>query len=93
MDVPGKVKTNIMVDRELWEAFKRKIVSERGPRFLSSAVEEALEEELAELFLLKALDSLDVPGDVEAPPSVVRVRLRVATRAEDVVRELREGRY
>jgi hypothetical protein len=42
--VGSKIKTSILVDRELWEKFRQKISSEQGPRQLSKAVEEAIME-------------------------------------------------
>jgi len=38
--VSGKVKTSIVVDRDLWEKFKAKVGVERGLRKLSEAVED-----------------------------------------------------
>ena len=87
-----KIKTSIVVDRRIWEAFREKVVSERGAKSISKAVEEALEEELVELLILEALDSLEVPSDVEAPPTVKPVEPRKPVKAEEVIREVREAR-
>ena len=88
----GKVKTSIVVDERIWEAFREKVASERGLRSLSRAVEEALEDELAELILLEALESIELPAGARTPPSVAPVEPRRPVRAEEVVREAREGR-
>jgi hypothetical protein len=88
-----KVKTSIVVDRRVWEAFRRKVASERGLRLLSRAVEEALEEELVEQMLLEALDKLGLPPvEDREQPTVEPVEPRRPVRAEEVVREVREGR-
>ncbi|NHV98458.1 MAG: hypothetical protein HA496_02285, partial [Thaumarchaeota archaeon] len=43
-----KIKTSIVIDGDLWERFKTKVVGEKGLKGLSKAVEEAIEEELCE---------------------------------------------
>ncbi len=83
----GKIKTSILIDRELWEKFREKVASEYGLKYLSKAVEEAIEEELAEIIVLKEIEE-SLPSR-ELPLSVTPVKPKVRTRAEDVVRELR----
>jgi hypothetical protein len=39
-----KKKINIIIDRDLWERFKTKVVNEKDLKGLSKAVEEAIEE-------------------------------------------------
>lgn len=51
-----KVKTSIMISRELWEHSRSKVGSERGLRSLSQAVEEAIEEGIGENLVIKALN-------------------------------------
>lgn len=52
----GKIRVSIIVDRDLWEKFKERVVSELGPRQLSRAVEEAIREELVEIMLLSEIE-------------------------------------
>ncbi|RLE85174.1 MAG: hypothetical protein DRJ67_09320 [Thermoprotei archaeon] len=85
-----KVKTSIMVDRELWEEFKSRVGSERGLRALSRAVEEAIEDEVSGLLIIRALERLLGGGRV--PLAVMPVGPRVPTDAGKAVRELRGSR-
>lgn len=79
-----------MVDSELWEEFKSRVGSERGLRALSRAIEEALEEEVSDVLVVKALEKL--LGEGEVPLDVTPVKPRVATNAGEAVRELRGAR-
>lgn len=86
----GKIKTSIVIDGKLWKRFKLKTSVERGLKGVSRAVEEALEEELSELIIAKALENM-------APTKprilgVIPVKPKMKTAAGEVVRELRESR-
>jgi hypothetical protein len=83
-----KVKTSIMVDEGLWEIFKAKASSRRGPKGVSGAVEEVLEEELGERVVAEALERMGsgAPTGLEVKP----VRPRIATSAGEVISELRD---
>ena len=83
----GKVKTSIVIDRELWRKFREKISMERGVRELSRAVEEAIEEELVEEIVLRELE--EELGENLRYTSIEPVKPRVKTRAEEIVREFR----
>ncbi len=85
-----KVKTSILVDRELWERFKSRVAGERGLKKLSKAIEEAIEEELSDHLVIEALEEL--LGPEELPLAVTPVKPRVKTDAGKAVRELRESR-
>ncbi|RLE64309.1 MAG: hypothetical protein DRJ49_05740 [Thermoprotei archaeon] len=53
-----KIKTGIMVDRELGEEFKSKVGNKRGLRYLSRAVKEAIENEISDIPIIRALEKL-----------------------------------
>ncbi len=86
----GKIRTSVVLDRELWKRFKEKVVSEQGLKQLSKAVEEAVEEELTEFIVLKEIEKSLT--DIEVPPSITSIKPRVKTGAEEVVREMRSLR-
>jgi len=88
--VNKKVKTSIVVDRELWERFRERVGRERGLRALSQAVEEALEDVACEDLLINSLK--EILDSEEQSLSVTPVRPKVATDAGKAVRELRESR-
>jgi len=85
-----KVKTSIVVDRRLWEEFKLKVGGEKGLRMLSKAVEEAVEEEVSELLVIKALNKMLENEEISL--TVVPVKPKVRTDAGKTVREMRETR-
>ena len=85
-----KVKTSIVVDRELWERFRERVGRERGLRALSQAVEEALEDTACEDLVINSLK--EILDFEEQPLTVTLVRPKVATDAGEAVRELRESR-
>ena len=86
-----KIKTSIVVDRQLWEEFKSKVGSERGLKALSRVVEEVIEEEVCERLIIKALEEImEFKG--ELPLMISPVKPRVKTDAGKIVRELRESR-
>ncbi len=86
----SKVKTSIVVDKELWEKFKEKVISSYGPRCLSKAVEEAIEEELVELIVVREIDASLSKEKIFT--TATPVKPRVKTKAEEVVREIRGSR-
>ena len=88
--VGGKIKTSIVIDEDLWKKFREKITLERGLRELSKAVEEAIEEELVEEIVLRGLE--EELGEITRYTSIEPIKPRVRTRAEEVVREMRESR-
>ena len=82
------MKTSLLINRELWEEFKLKVGSRVGLRALSRAVEELLEEGVAERVVAEELSKmLEVP----APLEVKLVKPKVPTDAGRAVRELRRG--
>ena len=87
----NKIKTSIMVDRELWEEFKSRVGSERGLKALSRVIEEAIEEEICERLVIKALEEIMEPKG-ELPLMISPVKPRVETNSGKVVKELRESR-
>ena len=85
-----KIKTSVTIDRKLWEELKLKVGSRGGLKALSRAVEEAIEEEVADLLIIEALER-EVKIE-ELPLTISPVKPRVATDAGKSVRELRELR-
>jgi len=82
------VKTSLLINRELWEEFKLKVGSRVGLRALSRAVEELLEEGVAERVVAEELSKmLKVPAPLEVKP----VKPRIPTDAGRAVKELRRG--
>ncbi len=86
-----KIKTSIMIDRELWEEFKSKVGSERGLRGLSRAVEEAIEDEVGDILIIRALEKL-LEREKEIPLVISPVKPKVATDAGKAIREMRGSR-
>jgi hypothetical protein len=85
-----KVKTSIVVDRELWKRFRERVGRERGLRTLSQAVEEAVEDVACEDLLINSLK--EILNSEEQSLTVTPVRPKVATDVGKAVRELRESR-
>jgi len=86
----SKIKTSILVDKELWEKFKLVVGVERGSRELSEAVTDAIREELCEIIIAEALEKM-LSG--KKPPLKVRpVKPLTPTDSGATVRELRERR-
>jgi hypothetical protein len=84
----GKVKTSLFINKELWEEFKLKVGAQAGLRALSKAVEELLEEGVAERVVAEELSKmLAAPAPLEVKP----VKPKVPTDAGRAVRELRRG--
>lgn len=88
----GRIKTSIMVDRELWEEFKSRVVAEKGLRGLSRALEEAVEEEVSDILVARALENMLKSLSLKPPRIVSPVKPRVTTDAGKTVRELRGSR-
>lgn len=86
--MPGKIKTSIVIDRELWYKFRARLLEE-GIEEVSGTLEELVREELLEDYVSQPLGEM-LNG--ELPEEVKPVRPLVETRAESIVRELRDGR-
>jgi hypothetical protein len=86
-----KIKTSIVIDKDLWDRFKTKIVGEKGLKGLSKAVEEAIEEKLCEDLIVEALEGL--LGSEKTPLTITPVEPATKTDAGKVVRELRDSRF
>ena len=71
-------------------SLKKKIISSYGPRCLSKAVEEAIEEELVELIVVREIDASLSKEKIFT--TATPVKPRVKTKAEEVVREIRGSR-
>ncbi len=87
-----KIKTSIMIDRELWKEFKSKVGSEKGLRGLSQAVEEAIEDEISDILIIRALEKL-LKCAREIPLVISPVKPKVATNAGKAIREMRGSRF
>ena len=85
----GKIKTTIVIDKDLWSKFKAKLLEE-GVDEVSSVIEEMIREELV---VDKVVDSLNELIGGELIQVVESVKPLAETAAEKVVRELRESRY
>jgi hypothetical protein len=85
----GKIKTTIVIDKDLWSKFKAKLLEE-GVDEVSSVIEEMIREELV---VDKVVDSLNELIGGELTQAVEPVKPLAETAAEKVVRELRESRY
>ena len=83
-----KIKTTIVVDRDLWNKFKAWLL-EKSVDEVSSVIEKLIKEEL-----MLGIDSalIKLIGN-ELIQVVEPVKPLVRTSAEEVVRELRESRY
>ncbi|RLF13965.1 MAG: hypothetical protein DRJ66_06895 [Thermoprotei archaeon] len=87
-----KIKSSIMIDRRFWKAFKSKVGSERELRALSQAVEEANEDEISGILIIKALEKL-LGREKEIPLIISPVKPKVVTDAGKAIRELRGSRF
>ena len=86
----GKVKTSIVIDRELWEKFKAKVGVEKGLRKLSEAVEDIIREYLSDILIARTLEAKLLGKRL---PSIIKpIKPKVKTDAGVVLRELRESR-
>jgi hypothetical protein len=83
-----RVKTTIVIDRELWNKFKVRLLEE-GVEEVSRAIEEVIREELSEDYIADAIrELLGVIPPIEVKP----IKPLVETNAGRVVRELRNER-
>jgi hypothetical protein len=85
-----RIKTSIVVNGDLWERFKAKVVGGKGLKGLSKAVEEAIGEGLCEDLMIEALEGL---LGSEKPLLITPVKPETQTDAGKVVRELRDSRF
>jgi hypothetical protein len=86
--VVNRIKTTIVIDRELWSKFKAKLLEE-GVEEVSRVIEEVVKEELLEDYVVEAIREL---LDTEPPLEVKPVKPLVETNASRVVRKLRNKR-
>jgi hypothetical protein len=86
-----KKKISIIIDRDLWERFKTKVVSEKGLKELSKTVEEAIEEKLCEDLIVETIEEL--LGSEKPPLVMTPVKPKIQTDAGKTVRELRDSRF
>jgi len=86
--VGGKIKTTIVVDKDLWNKFKARLLEE-GIDEVSSVIEELIREEIFD----KVVDGLSNLVGGELVQDIEPVKPLTETAAENVVRELRESRY
>lgn len=84
-----KVKTSIMVNREIWEEFRSRIAMRKGLKRLSQAIEEALEEEVSDILVAGTLEEMLKPLGNKIPKTVKPVKPKVPTDAGEAVRRLR----
>jgi hypothetical protein len=83
-----RVKTTIVIDRELWNRFKARLLEE-GVEEVSRAIEEVIREELSEDYIADAIrELLGTTPPIEVKP----IKPLVETSAGRVVRELRNER-
>ena len=84
----GKIKTSVMIDADVWEEFKSFASSKKGLKGISEAVEEALEEELAEKTVAGALTKMQSAKtrDLQVKP----IKPKIVTSAAKVISEMRE---
>ncbi|MGQ9469902.1 MAG: hypothetical protein ACUVTD_08840 [Nitrososphaerales archaeon] len=85
-----KIKTSILIDKGLWNRFRRKASIEKGLKSLSEAMEKALEEELADTLIVKALEEMISPRSPAY--RAIPIKPRAKTKAEDIVHEMRRSR-
>jgi hypothetical protein len=86
-----KKKISIIIDIDLWERFKTKVVSEKGLKDLSKAVEEVIEGKLCEDSMIEALEKL--LGSEKPPLVITPVKPKIQTNAGKTVREVRDSRF
>jgi len=84
----GKVKTTIVIDKELWNRFKARIIEE-GLEEVSRVIEEIIREEILEDYVVSAIREL---MGKEPMLEIKPIRPLVETDAGRVVREMRDER-
>ena len=87
--VKGKIKTSIVIDKDLWELFKAKASSKKGLKGVSMAVEEALEDGLSEKVVAEALGKMLSEKGKITELDVKPVKPKTATSAGKAIGELR----
>jgi hypothetical protein len=86
-----KKKISIIIDRDLWERFKTKVISKKGLKELSKTIEEVIKEKLCEDSMIEALEKL--LGSEKPPLVITPVKPKIQTNAGKTVRELRDSRF
>jgi hypothetical protein len=86
--VSGKVKTTIVIDKELWIKFKARILEE-GVGKVSRVIEKIIREEMLEDYIIASIQEL---MGREPPLEVKSIKPIVETEAGKVVREMRDMR-
>ncbi len=86
-----KVKINIVIDRRLWEKFKKKIYGEGGLGSLGKTVEDAIEEEIPELIVIRWLEEI-LKSRRDVSSEITPIEPRVATDAGRSIRSMRDER-
>jgi len=86
--VSNKVKTTIVIDRELWTRFKARILEE-GLEEVSRVIEEIIREEVLEDYVVSAIREL---MGKESLLEVKPVKPLIETDAGRAVREIRDER-
>jgi hypothetical protein len=87
----GKKRISIIIDRDLWERFKTKVVNEKDLKELSKTVEETIKEKLCEDSIIETLEEL--LGSEKPPLVITPVKPKIQTNAGKTVRELRDSRF
>jgi len=86
--VSGKVKTTIVIDKELWIKFKARILEE-GVGKVSRVIEKIIREKMLEDYIIASIQEL---MSREPPLEVKPIKPIVETEAGKVVREMRDMR-
>ena len=86
-----KKKISIVIDRDLWERFKTKIIGKKDLKELNKAVEEAIKEKLCEDLIVETIEEL--LGSEKPPLVITPVKPKIQTDAGKTVRELRDSRF
>jgi len=86
-----KKKISIIIDRDLWERFKTKIIGKKNLKELNKAVEEAIKEKLCEDLIVETIEEL--LGSEKPPLVITPVKPKIQTDAGKTVRELRDSRF
>jgi hypothetical protein len=86
-----KKRISIIIDRDLWERFKTKIIGKKDLKELNKAVEEAIKEKLCEDLIVETIEEL--LGSEKPPLVITPVKPKIQTDAGKTVRELRDSRF
>ncbi|MDH7555739.1 MAG: hypothetical protein ACQXXL_08555 [Candidatus Methanosuratincola sp.] len=85
-----KIKTSIMINRDLWEELRSRVGGRGRLKDLSRAVEEAIEDETGEALIIEALSSM-LGDKEEIQLTISPVKPKVPTDAGKIIRGMREG--